>query len=147
MVTGVEKLRAQLNTLPPLVREEVEAAIEKMCNEMVREMRALAPLPEIARAIKWAWGDAPRGALKIGTFGTRKYGKISATIYVDRTPAFFAHWFEFGTANRYQKTTGRFAGRINAEPFFYPVVRSNRRLFRGRIRAAVNRAVKKARKA
>ncbi|WP_299734658.1 HK97 gp10 family phage protein [uncultured Roseobacter sp.] len=143
MVTGAARLRAQFDKVPTYVRDEVEAAIEKMCNEMVREMRALAPLPDIAKAINWTWGDVPKGSLKIGSFGTREFGRLSATIYVANSEAFYAPWFEFGTKPRFHKS-GKYSGQIMAQPFFFPVLRANRRLFRGRVRAAVNRAVKRA---
>lgn len=143
MVTGVSKLRATFDAIPKYVTEEVTKAVEKICNEMVRDMRALAPIPEIAQAIDWTWGDAPKGALKIGTFKGKEYGAIKATIFVRRDPAFYAHWFEFGTAPRFHKS-GKSTGLVRAQPFFYPAFRANKRLFQSRLRAAINRAVKKA---
>lgn len=144
MVQGRAALQAQLDAVPKYITEEVTKAVEKICNEIVRDMRGVAPHPKIAAAIDWSWGDAPAGALTVGTFKGKSYGAINATVFVRRNPAFYAHWFEFGTRPRVQKTTGRSAGQMTAQPFFYPVIRANKRLFRNRLRAAINRAVKRA---
>lgn len=146
MVTGVAALHAKFSAVPALVREEVTKAIGKVCDEIVRDMKALAPLPQIAAAIDWTWGEAPAGSLKVATFKGNQFGKISATIYVRKDPAWFAHFFEFGTAQRVQKTTGRDVGRIVARPFFWPAIRAGRRTFNSRVNAAVKRAMKRANK-
>lgn len=143
MVTGVARLHKQFASVPVYVREEIEAAIEKMANEMVREMRSLAPLPEIKAAINWTWGDAPKGAMVVRKMGNQEYGKIQATVYVAKGLAFYAPWFEFGTAPRYHKS-GKYVGQVIAQPFFFPVVRSNKKLFQGRIRRAINKGMKRA---
>lgn len=144
MVNGVAALHAKFAAVPELVREEVTKAIAKVCDEIVRDMKALAPVPEMVPAIDWAWGDAPSGAMKVATFKGKEYARVAATIYVRKDPAFYAHWFEFGTNLRVQKTTGRKVGKIKAQPFFWPAVRAGKRTFNSRIRAAVNRAMKRA---
>lgn len=151
MVNGVAALHAQFAAIPEAVRDEVIKAIEKIATEMVREMRSLAPIPEIAAGVNWTWGDAPKGTFTVASFKGRDFGRISATIYATAFTSEYpggngfpaiARWFEFGTAERFHKS-GKYVGRIVAQPFFWPVYRANSRLFRNRVRAAVNRAVKR----
>ena len=47
MVNGTAALKAKLARVPELVREEVVEALEKSAKEMVSEMNALIPIPEI----------------------------------------------------------------------------------------------------
>lgn len=148
MVNGVAKLRAQLNKVPNLVLEEVTAALEKSAREIVAEMNALKPWPEIQ--IDWTWGDVPAGSLSIGTVRGKEYGKISIKIFATATssdfPAGFqalTFWAEFGTSERYHKS-GKYTGKITAQPYFYPVMRSNKSLVRGRVSRAVNKGMKRA---
>lgn len=148
MVNGVAALRAKFNRVPELVRDELIAAMEKSAAEMVSEMNAIAPIPEITAG--WTWGDMPKGAMRIGKFRGSEYGRIAITIYataVDKDFGDFpaiARWFEFGTAPRTQKTTGRFTGRIAAQPYFYPVIRGNKSRVKGSLTRAVNKAMKRA---
>lgn len=148
MVNGVAQLRARFNRVPDLVKEEIMAAMEKSADELVREMNSIAPIPEIV--VAWTWGDRPAGSLKIGQFRSKDYGRISLTVYATAVTGEYADfpavalWFEVGTAPRYQKTTGRFAGQIQAQPYFYPTFRSNRSRVRGRLSRAVTKGVKRA---
>lgn len=148
MVNGIGQLRAKLNRVPPMVIEEVMAAMEKSADELVREMNGAAPLPEIV--IAWTWGDVPAGALKVGSFRNKQYGRIALTVYATAATGEYADfpavaaWFEFGTSDRYQKTTGRFAGRIQAQPYFYPILRSNKSRIKGRLSRAVTKGAKRA---
>ena len=148
MVNGVSQLKAKFAKVPDLVKEELMAAMEKSAKEIVREMNAAAPIPEIF--VNWTWGDVPEGGLKIGKVRGKEFGRLAITIYATAYEKDFgdfpaiARWFEFGTSPRTQKTTGRFTGQIVAQPFFFPVMRSNRSRVRGRMTRAVNKGMKRA---
>jgi HK97 gp10 family phage protein len=45
---------------------------------------------------------------------------LSSTIGPRRPKGYKAHWFEFGTVGRVQKTTGRYVGKMKATPFMRP---------------------------
>ena len=148
MVNGVARLRAQFNKVPNLVLEEIHKVLEKSARQTVAEMNALKPWPEIQ--IDWTWGDVPAGALSIGTVRGKEYGRVSIKIFATATssefPSGFAaltFWAEFGTDPRYHKS-GKYTGRITAQPYFYPVLRSNEDLLVGRIKRAVNKGMKRA---
>jgi hypothetical protein len=147
VVNGVAQLRAKFARVPELVKDELMVAMEKSAKEMVSEMNALAPIPEIV--VGWTWGEVPKGALKIGQFKGSDYGRIAITIYATAVESDFgnfpaiARWFEFGTAPRQHKT-GKSTGQISAQPYFYPVVRSNKSRVRGRMTRAVNKGMKRA---
>lgn len=149
MVLGAQELHRRFQNVPKNVRVEVKIEMERMAEEIVGDMRRLAPLPEIARAIKWRWGgEGEEGALIIssirgGSHHGNAFGKMVITIYVDRREAWFAHLFEFGTSERYHES-GRHVGRIEDSPFFWPAFRANRAWVKRRLSAAVRRALKKS---
>lgn len=135
MVKGLEELHRRFQAVPQIVRNEVVKELEKAASELVREMQSLAPkgtTRKLVNSIGWTWGDAPKGSLTIGKVANREYGKLSITIYAGGDEAFYARFQEFGTRN------------MPANPFFYPVYRSNKSRIKGRLSRAVTRAVKKS---
>lgn len=150
-VKGKDKMRRRFRRFEKETLKELKKAMKKAADELVREIRALAPLPEIAASVKWKWGDAPEGAYSIATAtGGGSYKTLRITVYTDRDDAWFAHFFEFGTEQRQRKKVGgMFAGQgvkststgqIVAQPFFFPTYRANR----SRIKASMNRALVRA---
>lgn len=148
MVAGKSALRRRLRALPAALNNEVRLALERSANEVVAEMNALRPMPEIV--VAWIWGAAPEGSLAVGRVAGASGGDLFITIYATATSGAFpqgfaalARWAEFGTAPRRQKTTGRATGRITASPYFFPVYRANKGRVRGRISRAVRKAARK----
>ena len=154
MVRGVADLRRRLQRVPKIINDELRAEIAKVANEIVRGMRAANPYPQDIQ-IAWTWGNAPAGAVTLAqTAGgsTRSLsGGMRATIYATsrtletaRVPILLARVVEFGTGPRRQRSTGRYAGVMPAQPFFFPVFRANRSRARGSVARAFRRAVRKA---
>ena len=150
MVKGVAALHARFKRVPGVVRDALVKQIEKEANKLVSQMNAIKP--NAAIVVDWTWGDAPAGTLKLAkTSSGGDFGKISATIYATAKTGEYpkgfkalAVWFEFGTADRVQKKTGRRTGRITASPYFYPVYRANKSNVKRNLTNAVRRAIKKA---
>lgn len=150
MVQGVAALKRRFNNVPKVVRDALVRQIAKEANKLVAQMNAIKP--NAAIEIDWTWGDAPEGSLTIArTSRGGDFGKVSATIFATAKtgefPAGFsalAVWFEFGTAERVQKTTGRGTGRILASPYFFPTYRANRSNIRRNLTGAVRRSLRKA---
>ncbi len=142
MVQGLAQLERRMKRIPLSVREVVRKSMERAAAEIVADMEALKPIPEIE--IGWTWGDAPAGSLVIQRAGSRDYGGMRITIYArgGQGSGFAAQWFEHGTNERFTRA-GKGTGRIKAQPFVYPVWRAWRRRIRARISAAVRRGVKK----
>lgn len=150
MVQGVAKFKARMRNIPEVVRAEIVKQLEKEAGKVVAFMASLNPLPGTIR-IDWTWGDTPAGAVTIGTVRGQEHDRIAITIYATASTskypggiAAIARWWEFGTAPRRQKTTGRYTGYIPASPFFYPAWRAERRRVKGNIARAVKRGFKKA---
>lgn len=117
--------------IPRLVRERVRQAMEDQANKLVEEMFNTAPQGatlQLAGSIAWTWGDAPAGSMTIGTVGGKEYGGLRITIYAGGGDAFYATFHEFGTVN------------MPANPFFFVIWR----LRRGRVRRAIQRAMRDA---
>lgn len=149
MVKGVASFKRRLRDIPENVRNEVVLSMQRVAENVTREMRSWNPLTDSDIEINWTWGDAPIGSISVGQVKQNKYDKIAITIYAKgrsggaNGKGFAAMWFEFGTGERFQKTTGRRTGRITAQPFFFPVYRSNKTRIKKTISAAVRRGFKK----
>lgn len=136
---GAARFARKLRRAPQLVGRYLPPAMEKSATEMVAMMQRFAP-DHLKDKIEWTWGDAPEGARVIGRVG-KKTDDLRITVFVDSA---WAHWWEFGTAERYQKTTGRYAGRIEAEPFFWVSYRLLKKRIQRRLKAAMRKAIKEA---
>jgi HK97 gp10 family phage protein len=80
-------------------------------------------------SIGWTWGDAPAGSMVLAA---TKGAALRITIYAGNDEAFYARWVEFGTANALP------------QGFFLPAYRMLKKRANGRIKRAVNKAVKDA---
>ena len=137
MAADGARLARKMRRVSALLERHVTAAMESGAEEMVGAMRGFAP-DWLRPSIKWTWGDAPSGALVIDALGGGSEAQaLKITIYSDD---YRARWFEFGTGERVQKSTGRRVGRITAQPFFWP----GYRLLRRRVRSSISRAVSRA---
>ncbi len=136
MVQGLADLKRRWSAVPESVRMNLRAEMEAIANDIVDEMYSQAPhdTGDLAGSIGWTWGDAPAGALTIGTVGGREYGTMRITVYVGGrgSPGWYARFLEFGT----QKMTAR--------PFFYPVWRARRKRVRARITRAISKGIRDA---
>lgn len=130
-VEGYDQLVRRWSRIPQLVQDNVRLAMEKLADEIVKEMKAAAPKDQgdLAASIGWTWGDAPAGSMKIGTFRGTDYGALSLTIFAGGGDAFYARFQEFGTV------------KMPANPFFYPVWRKKKQGFKRRMRNAVRAAL------
>jgi hypothetical protein len=145
MVQGLAEFNRRWGAIPAKVRASVQEAMERYAEQIVGEMDARKPLQEIE--IGWTWGGAPAGAVTLGKVATESERSLRITIYATAAteggsfPS-VARWFEFGTAERVQKTTGRGTGRIAAQPYFFPTWRARRTRVRGGITRAMNKAIR-----
>ena len=112
--------------------------MEKGAEEIVQLMRQWVPKDSGAGAasINWTWGEAPKGAMTLGTYKGNARGSLQITIYAGgQTPlgdAFYLRFQEFGTV------------KMRANPFFYPAFRARRIRAKSRITRAINKAIKEA---
>lgn len=153
MVKGTAKFQSKMRAIPKLVVREVQPALRKTAEDVTKEMELFNPLRGTID-IDWRDGPGPKGTMKSDAGkGAIMSVSVFANAYVSSLPGkrgvsgwfpAVARWFEFGTGPRAQETTGRFTGRIPAQPYFFPVIRANRRRIRSRVRAAVRRAFKAA---
>jgi hypothetical protein len=148
-VVDATGLKAKFRALPDTIEEALKKQFEKEAEKLVKEMRlflgASWPALEDDIEINWTWGDAPAGAVTVGSYGRKDTAALVVTIYARAVSGsgVSAAWFEFGTAERVQKKTGRRTGRITASPFFFPPYRANRQRIRNNLRGALRRAVRK----
>lgn len=147
-IQGLDRLSKKLKRIPELAREEISKAMEAGANEMVALAKSLVPRDsgDLANSIGWTWGDAPKGAMVLGTVRASKTGNMVITIYAGDDQAFYASWVEFGTSGH--ANGGLFEGSQHpgtaAQPFFYPSWRAVRKRVKGRVTRAINKSAKRA---
>lgn len=146
-VIGLDRLKRKMRKLPEAVEAEIRPVMQQSAHEIVDFAKGLVPVESgtLRESIGWTWGDAPEGAMVLGQVQRGGAGNMVITIYAGNDEAFYARFVEFGTAPHLNG--GRFAGSDNpgtsAQPFFYPAYRAKRRLVRGRVSRAVNKAAKR----
>lgn len=130
------RFNRKLGQMPQAVRQELRTAMARQADRVVAMMQSFAP-EHLKDKVAWSWGDAPSGRARISVIGSGTGDKdLRITVHVSH---FTAHWFEHGTAERRQKSTGRYVGRIEPQPFFWTSWRFRERA----IKAAMSRAMKK----
>lgn len=134
MVKGLDAFSKRWKAIPKAARINVRAAMEEAANDIVEEMWTLAPFKEgdLADSIGWTWGDAPEGALIIGTVGRTEYATMRITIYAGGDDAFHARFQEFGTS------------KMPANPFFFPVWRVRKKRFKNRVSRALRTSIRRS---
>lgn len=133
-IIGMAPLLRKLKVLPDAAREKLRQAMAQEAEKIVELMRRLAPDDDaLRRSIGWTWGDkVPKGAMAVATKGK---GDLAITIYAGDKDAFYARWWEFGTAEREHKS-GKKVGAMRAHPFFYPGWRAGRKAAKAALRKA-----------
>lgn len=141
------RFKRKIAAMKTMVPERMQTAVARQADSLVAEMQAMLAIQQPAVAaqteIDWTKGEAPKGSVTVGRAEVK--GGFTVTIYARgrQGSGFSAAWFEFGTAPRVQKTTGRSTGQIVATPFFFPVYRANRQRVLSNLRATLRRAMKK----
>lgn len=159
MVQGLAAFEARFAAIPLRVRARVQAAMEKVAEEIVADMRRLVRKRRdrrLERSIGWTWGEAPAGSFVIGQVGRADYGSLRLTIYAGGREAFYARFVEFGTrphslakGARKQNRAARMGGGYmhpgaRPFPFFYPAWRLWKRKVKSRISAAMRQAIRES---
>lgn len=147
-IIRLAKLQRKIDRLSDAAKTEIRTALEDAANEIVRMAKGLVPVlksPDERRragalrdSIGWTWGKAPKGAMTLGKVAESAIGgDLTITIYAgsrDKSSgvddAFYARWVEFGTQH------------MNAQPYFFPSYRANKKRAARRIRAGVRRAAR-----
>lgn len=108
-VLGVAAIRTKLRSLPERMQRNVLAAGNRaVANETAKEARIGGT--STTRAAVSARPNPRKRKTKAFMVGLRRpFGRM-------------AHWFEFGTGARVQRTTGRETGRMPATPFLRPAI-------------------------
>lgn len=143
-IDGLADLNRRFKAIPAALRVPVRVEMEKQADDLVRLMKSLAPNRRIADSIEWTWGAAPKDATVLAQSESADRMRITVFVRIGAgdTKGWDGHWWEFGTAERIQKTTGRKTGRMTAQPFFFPAFRANRRRIKSGITRAMNKALK-----
>lgn len=139
-IIGLAKLHRKLQRMPEAAKAQIKTAMEKSADEIVAMARNLAPVDSgaLRDSIGWSWGKAPQGAMTLGKVAAASLaGDLTITIYAGTrdkklgdADAFYVRWVEFGTK------------KMDAQPFFFPSYRANKKRARSNIRRAVTKAAK-----
>jgi len=141
-VEGLGRLLARMELIPQRAIEAARKSLEASADDVVAMMRRLAPKDSgaLARSINWTWGDAPAGALVLGSVkggrgAGRAFATMTITIYAGGNgigaDAFYARFQEFGTR------------KMAANPFFFPAYRARRKAISAKLTRDVRKAIAK----
>lgn len=111
-LAGAKELDKVMAQLPAKFKKRgVKSAFRDGGHVLLREIRNNAPANVFL--------DSDIALVPAGSRRTYRspYPSDLYAIAIAQPVSRLAHIFEFGTQNRYQKTTGRFTGRITPEPF------------------------------
>jgi HK97 gp10 family phage protein len=166
-VQGLDRLKRQLASLPNSVRAAVDDALAKNAAEMADSIERAAPVADgdLRRSVGWSQGEPPptsaTGAFRIrrkdmsARQGILADAGLLYSVYAGDDVAFYARFVEFGTApgTKGMKVASNTGGRrsrkvarthpgTRAQPFFFPVIRSKKRLVKNRVARAARKAMK-----
>jgi len=129
-VEGMQELYKKLNALAKSMETgRVEAALLRGAEELRDAAREKAPV-------------GPTGNLRdrIKAFQLPKRGDNPRSAEC-QSSAQHDHFIEFGTSERYQKTTGRYTGSMERKPFFRPAIDENKERVYNEIVSEMRQAV------
>ncbi|KZK80888.1 hypothetical protein PsAD46_03936 [Pseudovibrio sp. Ad46] len=142
MVKGEQEFRRFMRKiLPDAVKNAARQAMEEAAERIAQHMRQMVPKDEgaLLASIGWTWGKPPEGAMAIGEVRSSErglrvviYAGNNTTMVTNKRGIKFQNALiqEFGTKGR------------KANPFFYPVYRSQRRAAKSLITRRINKAIK-----
>lgn len=132
-VINADRLLAKLGKLPAEIEAQIKLAMEAQADEIVGMMRRLVPVDQgdLRDSIKWTWGTAPKGSMKVAAVVSSRSRGVTITIYAGDNKAFYARWQEFGTV------------KMPANPFFFVSWRAGRKGAKRRIQTAMRAAARK----
>lgn len=145
MSANLDKLNKRLNAIPKAAKQAMQPALMKAANQMAADMRAAVPVDE---------GDLKDSiAVTPGGQSTPPYSQpggqtvvpeLTAMVTAGNSAVRYPHLVEFGTAPH--ENAGQFPGTehpgTQAQPFFWPAVRLNKKKATSAIKRAIRKAVK-----
>lgn len=143
MVEGIAQLTKKLTKdVPARVHAAARAAMEQGADETVAMMKRLVPVKEgdLRDSIGWTWGEAPAGAMILGTVQGRGYKTMRITIYAgnEKTIVTNERGVQFQNARLQEFGTQA----MEANPFFFTTWRTMKKRVRSRISRNVRKAIK-----
>ena len=160
-VEGLEKLRAQIRSIPEKVAGQMSEGIGAAAYDLADAIQAHTPRATgaLANSVDYCAGDPPADA-KMGAADKTVENPLAEaltdkglrySVYAGDDRAFYARWVEFGTRagkvgdktsdkSHRSRTVKRTHPGTKAQPFFYPTIRARM----SRTKSAVSRAVSKA---
>lgn len=148
--TGLARLNRRLAAIPRAAREAVQPALKKAGDTLAKDVAHLAQRSRdtgdlIDSIAVTTAGNATPPYSQPG--GEQVVPENQVLVTVGNTSVRYAHLVEFGTAPH--ENRGEFAGTqhpgTEAQPFFWPAFRLNRKKLARSIKRAVGKAVKQAR--
>lgn len=132
---GWAKFSARLAAIPQEIRKAIQPALAQSGNELASDMRQMAEGSRDTGAlidsvqVTLPGNSTPAFSQPGGSYVA---GENEVVVTVGNTDVRYPHLVEHGTT------------KTEAQPFFWPSVRSNRKKIEKRLKAAGTRAIKKA---
>jgi HK97 gp10 family phage protein len=128
---SLEKFNKRMQAIPKAVRKTLAAEVVKAATTVAVTMRTQAPVDTGAlRDSIRVTGPGQTTPAYSQPGGSTTAHELQAIVTVGDTDTRYPHLVEYGTAE------------AEAQPFFWPVVRSSRKRITNRVKRAINKAVK-----
>ncbi len=142
---GVDDLAVLISQrIPESIQEAAKGAITDGCDELVAMMKSRVPSDQgkLRDSIGWTFGDAPAGAVTVGTVADKKFGQIKATVYAgdETTMVYNSRGIPFQNAKLQQFGT---RGGTPASDYFLGSWQVLKRRIRSRITRKVNAEIRR----
>lgn len=132
---GLGKFQRRMNAIPKAVRDAVKPALIKGAEEIAKKAKSNArPSKDTGALIDSITVTPPGGATPAYSQpgGSKVVPENQATVTVGNTDVRYGHLVEYGTT------------RSQAQPFFWPAVRSVGKRAQNRVKRAIRKAVREA---
>lgn len=145
-VEGLQKLKAKINALPKVVREQIKKDLIESAEDLTRLQKRLAPTKTGKLRDSITFTQDPSKVPKFAALksGAREPNEISVLVTAGDSSVRYAHLVEFGTKPHI--VGGRFAGAQHPgtppRPFFYPPFRAKKKSIKSKISRGITKAVK-----
>ena len=128
---GLKRFQQRMRAIPDAVREGVKPALVTSANEMAGAMKALAPEDEgdLKESIQ-VTGPGQKTPPYSQPGGSTTIPENAAAVTAGNTDVRYPHLVEYGTTD------------TQAQPFFWPTVRSYQKRSTNRIKRAISKSIK-----
>lgn len=114
---GYEQTMMNIKKLDDELRKELKSVTTSNARKIRDEAKRLAPVG--AKQNKWG-GEVRYGHLKESIKMKTYFSGLGAMVYPEKSIAYWRHFVEYGTKDRYQRKSKKYVGKMKPQPYMQP---------------------------